>query len=105
MYAKDNGTTVGGACVYSGADGGQIHSFLGESSGGKFGFRVCGAGDMNQDGFADVIVSAPYHHNSTVGKDTGAVFVYSGAIWMFEQLADLRVDDGVLAEMRDLGLF
>ncbi len=38
-------------------------TFIGESIGGEFGFAISGAGDMNNDGYDDVIVGAPNYGN------------------------------------------
>lgn len=44
----------------------------------EFGFRVATAGDVNGDGFSDVMISAPYFEDQ--GKvDQGKVFVYHGS--------------------------
>jgi hypothetical protein len=44
-----------------------------ESPGDNFGRHVDGVGDVNHDGFADVIIGAPGNN-----KNTGAAYVYSG---------------------------
>jgi len=53
-----------------------VYTFTGETANDLFGQSVAGAGDVNGDGFADVIIGAP---GSDVGGDrTGQVYVYSG---------------------------
>ena len=42
-----------------------------------FGWSVATAGDVNADGFAEVIVGAPWHRNGQT--DQGAAFVYHGS--------------------------
>ena len=76
-----NGETYEGAAfVYHGGPSGisttaaavvesnQYHSKLGKN--------VSGAGDVNNDGYADVIVGAPYYDNGETSE--GAAFVYHG---------------------------
>src|SRR5262249_8593029 len=62
--------------VRSGCDGSTIHMFNGNAAGDMFGFAVSGIGDINFDGFADVIVGAPGVDNSF--KDVGEATVFSG---------------------------
>ena len=62
--------------VYSGATGSVLHTFTGQTEGDLFGVSVCGAGDVNADGFADVIVGAML--DSVVASREGRGFVYSG---------------------------
>ena len=72
-----NGDEPGTAVVYSGLDGTVLHRFVGESDGDAFGTAVAGAGDVDRDGFDDVIVGARYDDHTAIFS--GAVKVYSGA--------------------------
>lgn len=67
----------GFARVYSGATGGVLHTFNGTLNQERFGASVDGAGDVNNDGFADVVVGAPQHTGG--GTNRGRMTVYSGA--------------------------
>jgi len=68
----------GSAYVYSGADGSLLHQWDGSASLDSFGISVAAAGDVNQDGFDDVIIGA--EKASPFGlTDVGSAFVYSGA--------------------------
>jgi hypothetical protein len=59
--------------IYSGRDGSVLHELYGTVAGSIFGHGVDGAGDVNGDGKADVIVGAP-------GKPgPGVATVFSGA--------------------------
>jgi FG-GAP repeat protein len=71
-------TDAGSAFVFSGADGSLIYQWNGASAQSNFGFAVSGAGDVNADGFDDLIVGAP-RTNPGGNFDAGSVYVYSGA--------------------------
>ncbi len=63
----------GYARVYSGANGSTLFTFHGLAAGDSFGASVDGVGDVNNDGFADVIVGAPLANSLA-----GAAYVFSG---------------------------
>ena len=55
----------------------MLHTFTGLSPGDEFGFSIAGAGDLDRDGFADVIVGACC--SDPGGRtDAGRVLVFSG---------------------------
>jgi len=66
----------GYAIIYSGRDGHVLRTLKAENRDDDFGRHVAGIGDINGDGYADVLVGAP--QNSTAGKQAGRAYVYSG---------------------------
>jgi hypothetical protein len=68
------GAGEGFARVYSGATGNTLYTFNGALNDDGFGTAVDGAGDVNQDGFADLIIGAPNAQSLA-----GTVYVKSGA--------------------------
>jgi len=76
-YRDDNnGNDSGSARVFSGLDGAILYTFAGDSAGDRFGCSVSGAGDINNDGVADLIVGAYYDDNN--GSESGSARVFSG---------------------------
>jgi hypothetical protein len=89
---------AGRAYVFSGRDGGLLHELVSphEESSGGFGNSVDGAGDVNQDGAADLVVGARSEDGGQ--QDSGRAYVFSG------------VDGSVLLELvspgpQELGRF
>lgn len=71
------GAPAGGyAKVYSGRDGRVLLTLAAEDKNDQFGQHTDGVGDIDQDGFADVIVGAP--GNNAGGAGAGRAYVYSG---------------------------
>ena len=66
----------GYARVFSGRDGHRIYEWRGAAPGDVLGFSVAGAGDVNGDGFDDVVVGAP--GSDVTGNLSGQVMVFSG---------------------------
>ncbi|MBI4917379.1 MAG: FG-GAP repeat protein [Acidobacteria bacterium] len=57
----------------------------------EFGRSVAGAGDLDADGFADVVVGAPYQDNGA--DDEGAAYVYLGAASGPATVPSVSLDD------------
>ncbi|NNM24562.1 MAG: matrixin family metalloprotease [Phycisphaerales bacterium] len=62
--------------VFSGRTGSTLFTKKGAKAGDRFGWTVSGGIDVNNDGFDDVIVGAPY--NDSGGSNAGRVYIYSG---------------------------
>jgi FG-GAP repeat protein/VCBS repeat protein len=67
---------AGKAFIYSGTDGRVLTTLTAEHQSDSFGRHVSGVGDVNGDGYADVIVGAP--GNGAGGDGAGRAYVYSG---------------------------
>ncbi|MCH9030637.1 MAG: FG-GAP repeat protein [candidate division Zixibacteria bacterium] len=72
----ESGVDAGKAYVFSAVNGDTIYTFTGANASDKFGFAVSSAGDINNDGFMDIMISAPL--NDDGGENTGKVYVFSG---------------------------
>lgn len=68
----------GKALVKSGYDGSELHHLQGEHHDSYFGIDVAAAGDVDLDGYDDVLVGASEEHGGGFHEDAGAVRVYSG---------------------------
>lgn len=70
----------GAAFVYYGSAAGPINVTTLEinQSTSRMGTSVAGAGDLNADGFSDVLVGAPFYDQGE--SDEGAAFVYLGSV-------------------------
>lgn len=66
----------GVAYIYSGSDGRVLQRFASNDANESFGNHICGAGDVNHDGYADVIVGAPGKEGED--KIRGRAYLYSG---------------------------
>jgi predicted lipoprotein with Yx(FWY)xxD motif len=75
-FDDSNGVFSGSARVFSGANGLALYTFNGDSPFEEFGYSVSGAGDVNNDGFDDLIVGAPFDNNN--GTLSGSARVFSG---------------------------
>ncbi len=72
-YADVGFSNSGSAYVYSGLDGSLRWSVHGPSTNAHLGTSVSGLGDVNADGYPDVVIGAP-----GANQAQGAAYVYSG---------------------------
>jgi hypothetical protein len=78
-HLEDGGATdAGRAYVFSGADGGLLYTLVSAypESAGYFGCSVSGAGDVNADGYGDVVVGA--YREDGGAPDAGRAYIFSG---------------------------
>ena len=89
------GRRGGAAWVFSGADRKVLWLWRGTQDGGRFGYAVAAAGDVDNDGYDDLIVGAPQQSlDAKVKLDgNGAATVYSG-----KDGAKLHILHGAAAE-------
>lgn len=74
--ADNNGSDSGMVRIYSGREGAVLRTVLGSAAGDKMGRAVARAGDIDLDGFPDLLVGAPYADVN--GASSGMVKVISG---------------------------
>jgi len=74
----DQGTNSGRVSVYSGLDGGLLYTWLGDSASDALGVSVAGAGDVNNDGFADVVAGASGDDDGATNGGSARVFSGNG---------------------------
>jgi hypothetical protein len=82
-YYSDDQTEEGRAYIYYGSSAG-LSSTPGWTVDGNqpimyFGTAVAGVGDVNRDGYDDVLIGAPYKRDSTTGDVIGQALLYLGS--------------------------
>jgi hypothetical protein len=87
------GVGRGSAYLYSGATGRLLHTFSRGRDGDFLGAAVAGAGDVDRDGHADVLVGATM--NDRGGRDSGRAYVFSGRTYKLIRKLDAG-DEGDL---------
>jgi hypothetical protein len=97
-YQYDNGQTdEGRAFVYHGSPTGLAASPAwtaeSEQSGGAFGYSVASAGDVNGDGYADVIVGAYKYDDGEINEGRAYLYYGNGGAGLDRIPRQLRADD------------
>ncbi|MEO0630705.1 MAG: integrin alpha, partial [Planctomycetota bacterium] len=72
-----NGRAAGSVSVFAGPHGTELYRFFGDETQDFFGISFGGGGDVNADGFDDIIVGAPGDDNT--GDGSGSARIFSGA--------------------------
>ena len=88
-----NNFYVGAAYIYfGGPDMDTVYDVIlyGEERHSNFGISVASAGDVNDDGYADVIVGASYYDNTSYNLCAGAAYIYYGGASM-DSLYDVKI--------------
>jgi hypothetical protein len=92
------GTDAGRAWVYLGGAGTfdiMFDGFPAGAAGDGLGYSVSGAGDVNGDGFDDLMVGAPYGNGGVI--DSGTAYLYLGGLGAaFDSIADAAYSGEVL---------
>jgi hypothetical protein len=81
VYASDwantaKGISTGRIYVHSGADGKRLLTLTGEAAGDGFGIGPADVGDVNRDGYDDLLIGAWQH--ASAATSAGRVYLYSG---------------------------
>ncbi len=95
IYGEDtNGSNAGSVNVYSGATGTLLYSLYGDNKLDHFGNALSLVGDLDGDGFADLVVGAVNDDNN--GTDSGMVRIFSGNTGtVLGQVDGLAAGDGL----------
>lgn len=79
------GAGAGAAFLFHGPLRGTVSTdaaagrFFGAADGDQLGAQVASAGDLNRDGFADIVIGAPMA-DGEAGEDAGAAYVFLGPV-------------------------
>ena len=99
------GNGAGSAYVFFGGpnmDTDPDMTFLGEAAGDTFG-HVSEAGDVNKDGYGDVLIGAGYNDES--GVDAGAAYIYTLHVSNFTGILNPGVSVGSKSIWKETGYF
>jgi hypothetical protein len=80
------GGNAGRVYIYDATTGVRLKTKNGAAAGDRFGWSAAGGDDINNDGFEDFMIGAPYHNQPA--SDAGAVYVFNGDD--YQQLRKLK---------------
>jgi hypothetical protein len=98
-YNSSLGAETGRACIFFGGlfmDNIADVVLSGAASGDQFGIDVSGGGDLNNDGYDDVIVGG--HLNDVCGTEAGRAYIYFGGNSM-DSVADVILNGSSAGDM------
>jgi len=75
-HNDEAGSEAGKVYVYSGLTGSLLHTFWGSTNDDALGASACGVGDINDDGYDDILAGA--NQTGAAGSEIGYVNIYSG---------------------------
>ena len=93
---------AGSVELRSGADGTVLHVFSGDQPNSQFGTAVGMAGDVDDDGYADVLIGAETS-DGPAGSQAGRVLIYSGDDFQLLRTLHGPEAGGLLGSATDLG--
>jgi len=91
LVTINNQVWTGMATIHSGGTGAYLAGWYGQAAGEQLGHSVAGLGDVNGDGFQEVLIGAPF--SDVAGTDSGRVEIRSAS-----QTAALRTHTGTTGE-------
>ncbi|GAB0056714.1 hypothetical protein SIID45300_01025 [Candidatus Magnetaquicoccaceae bacterium FCR-1] len=96
IFGQASGLT--GVIEADGLDGSNGFAIFGDRDNDRTGFSVAGGGDINGDGFADLLIGAPFadfYDGSAWVPDQGSTFVIFGKAGGFDAAMELCQLDGI----------